>query len=92
MAAAAILIFQIHKILLVDGVQRAETHHRAKFHKNQLWRYCHFSRSRPSAILDLFGAYLDNPCRVLYHFAKFGYDRCSSFDNINISICGTFGW
>ena len=41
-----------------------------------------FSRWRPSTILDLFGAYLDYPQLVLvglYHSAKFGYDRCSSF-------------
>jgi len=24
--------------------------------------------------------------------AKFGYDRCSCFYNMNISIYGTFGW
>ena len=28
----------------------------------------------------------------LYHSAKFGYDRCSSFYNMNISIFDTFGW
>jgi len=45
--------------------------------------------------LDLFGTYLDNPQSVpggLYHSGKFGYDRCSSFYNMNISIFGTFGW
>jgi len=54
-----------------------------------------FSRWRPSAILDLFGAYLDNPQWVrvgLYHSAKVGYDRISSFYNINISIFDAFGW
>jgi len=58
-------------------------------------RFFYFSRWRPSAILDLFGAYLDNPQWVLrdfYHSAKFGYDRCTSFYNINISILGTYGW
>ena len=43
------------------------------------------SRWRSFAILDLFGAYLGNPQRVLagfYHSAKFGYDRVSSCDNI----------
>ena len=48
-----------------------------------------------SAILDLFGAYLDHPRRVLdglYHSAKFVYDRCSSLENINVSIFGAFGW
>jgi len=63
-----------------------------------LRRYCaflNFSRWRPSAILDLFGAYLDHLQWVfvgLYHSAKFGYDRCSSFYNMNISIFGPFGW
>jgi len=28
----------------------------------------------------------------LYHSAKFGYDRCSSFYMMNISIFRTFGW
>ena len=28
----------------------------------------------------------------LYHSAKFGYDQCSSFYNVNISIFDTFGW
>ena len=28
----------------------------------------------------------------LYHSAKFGYDGCSSFYNMNISIFGPFGW
>jgi len=61
----------------------------------KILRFFNFSRWRPSAILDLFGAYLDHPQWVLvglYHCAKFGYDRCSSFYNMNISIFGTFGW
>jgi len=48
-----------------------------------------------AAVLDLFGAYLDNQQWVfvgLYHSAKFGYDICSSFYNMNISIFGPFGW
>ena len=54
-----------------------------------------FSRWRPSTILDLFGANLDNPQWVLgglYHSAKFGYDPCSSFYNMNILIFDVFGW
>jgi len=27
-----------------------------------------------------------------YHSAKFGYDRCRSFYNMNISIFDAFGW
>jgi len=42
MAAAAILDFWIHKMLLVARVQRTDTHHRSKFRQNWsiLWRYC----------------------------------------------------
>jgi len=61
----------------------------------KILRFFDFSRWRPSAILDLFGAYLVHLHRVLgglYHSAKFGYDRCSSLYNMNISIFGTFGW
>jgi len=61
----------------------------------KILRFFNFSRWRPSAIFDLFWAYLDHPLLVLgglYHSAKFGYDRCSSFYNVNISIFGTFGW
>jgi len=50
----------------------------------------------PSAILDFFGAHFDHPQWVLGGLddsvAKYGYDRCNSFYNINISIFGTFGW
>jgi len=49
-----------------------------------------------AAIMDSFEAYLDYSRWVLgglYHSAKkFGYDRYSSFYNMNISIFGTFGW
>ena len=55
----------------------------------KILRFFNFSWWRPSAILDSFGAYLDQPQCVLgglCHSAKFGYDRCSSFYNMNISI------
>jgi len=61
----------------------------------KLIRFIDFSIWRPSAILDWFGAYLDHPQWALgglYCSAKFGFDRCSSFYNMNISIFGTFGW
>jgi len=53
----------------------------------KILRFFDFSRWRPSAILDLFGAYLDHQQWVfgcLYHSAKFGYDRFSSSYNMNI--------
>ena len=48
-----------------------------------------FSRWRPSAILDLFYACWDHPRRVLGGLcdcAKFGCNRCSNFDSMQILI------
>jgi len=65
-------------------------HHRTKFHAN--WSNCF----RDMAILRIFKmaavrhlgyACLDHPQRVfggLYHFANFGYNSCSSFDNMQV--------
>ena len=53
-----------------------------------------FSKWRPSAIFDLLGADWDHPRRVLvglYRCAKFGWNRCISFDNIKLSIFCPFG-
>jgi len=61
----------------------------------EILRFFVFFNMAPFAILDLFGAYLDSPRRVLdnlYHCTKFGYNRCSGFDNMNVSIFGAFGW
>jgi len=60
----------------------------------EIWQFFDFSRWRPSAILNLFGAYLDHPRRTvggLYHYAKFACDRCSNFDNMKVWIFGAFG-
>jgi len=54
-----------------------------------------FSRWRQSAILDLFGTYLEHPIRVLgdlYHSAKFGCNGSSSFVNIKVWIFGAFAF
>ena len=69
--------------------------HHVKFCANRS-RHCRdmvvfgFSRWRPSAILDLLYACLDHPHEVyfggLYHCAKFGLNRCSSFDNMQVLI------
>jgi len=45
--------------------------------------------------LGFFLVHLDDPQRVLnghYHCAKFGCDRCSSFDNMKVSIFGELNW
>ena len=47
-----------------------------------------------SAILDLLGAYWDHPQRPLdglHRCAKFGRNRCRSFDNMKLSIFCPFG-
>ena len=54
-----------------------------------LWPIFHFSRWRPSAILDLFYACWDHPRRVLGGLcdcAKFGCNRRSNFDTMQILI------
>jgi len=61
----------------------------------KILRFFDLSRWRPSAILDSFGSYLDHRPWVLvghYHSAKFGYDWCSSFYNMNISLFDAFDW
>jgi len=97
MAAAAILDFWNHEILLAIGVQGARRISVPNFVKIgqlvvKILRFFDFSRWRPSAILNLLEAYLDHQQWVFYHSAKFGYDWCSSFYNMNISIFGLFGW
>jgi len=50
--------------------------------------------ARPSAILDLSGAYWDHPRSLLgglYRCAKFGLNRCSTFDNMKVLIFCAFG-
>jgi len=81
-------------------ITKVETYQPAKFRQNRSIgckdiRFVDFSRWRPSAVLDLFGPHLDHQQRViggLYHSVKFGYDWCSSFDNMNVSIFSEFGW
>ena len=47
-----------------------------------------------SGILDMTGVYWDHPRRLLgglYRCAKFGLNRCSTFDNIKVLIFCAFG-
>jgi len=60
----------------------------------EIWRFFIFPRWQPSAILDLLCGCLDHPRRVLgglYHCAKFGLNRCSSFDNMQVLVFCDFG-
>jgi len=93
-------IFEIAKYYWLLGSSRSRRISMPNFVKigqsaAKILRFFDFARWRPSAILDSFEAYLDYPQWVLVgfsHSAKFGYDRCSSFCNMNISIFDTFGW
>jgi len=52
-----------------------------------IWRFFIFPRWRSSAILDLLCGWLDHRWRSfggLYHCAKFGWNQCSSFDNMQV--------
>jgi len=80
-------------------VQRADMHQRAKFCAN-LSNFCgdmaDFRFFKMAAIrhLDLFCVYLDHPRRAfvgLCHCAKFGWNRCSSFDNMPVLMFCEFG-
>jgi len=54
-----------------------------------------FSRWQPSVISDMFGTHLDHPRRVhggLYHYAKYGCNRCSSFENWNSEFFAHSVW
>jgi len=81
-------------------MERVETHQNAKFRENRsigceyikIFRYFKMAAVRHLGFVwGIFGPPTVSTCG-LYHSAKFGYDRCSSFYNINILIFGTFGW
>jgi len=57
-------------------------------------RFFDFSLWRPSAILDLFSAFLDHPWSIfggLYWCEKFGWNLRSSFDDVKVWIFRVFG-
>jgi len=65
-----------------------------------IWRFFNFPRWRPSAILDLWCVCSDHPRRAppwrafggLYHCAKFGWNRYSSFDNMQLLLFRDLGF
>jgi len=58
----------------------------------EIWRFFDYSKRRPSAILGLLCACLElfwtthNECLVVFITAKFGWNRCSSFDNMQVLL------
>jgi len=96
MAAAAILVFgNFNDLPPVWGQYAPECQISSKSIKRLLrWQFNIFSKWRPSAILDLSGAYWDHPRRLhggLYHCAKFGWNRCSTFSNMKVLTFCAFG-
>jgi len=98
MAATAIFDIQIFEILTVGTVTRAKFHHLDKFHGDRLnrcrdvaiFRFFQDGGRPPStaAILELMYMFGPPTKRIwcLYHCAKFGWNRCGSFDNIQVII------
>jgi len=61
----------------------------------EISRFFDFSRCRQSAILDLLCACLDHKRSAfggLYHCAKFGWNRCSSFDDMHFFDYASLAW
>jgi len=55
----------------------------------EIWQFNGFLKMVASAILDMSGVYWDHPRRLLvgiYRCAKFGLNRCRTFDNIKVLI------
>ena len=84
------------------AAQEAKLHPRAKFrrkrsNRSRIWRFFDFSifpRGRPSAILDLCCVCWDHPQTVfggLYRCSKLGWNRRSSFNNMQLLIFCEFG-
>jgi len=98
-AAAAILVFEKFEILAVCPCRGPICVTVSNFLRigqtvAEIWRFNSFFKWRPSAILDLSGEYWDNPRRLLgnlYRYAKFGLNRCSTFDNMKVLIFCAFG-
>jgi len=60
----------------------------------EIWRFNGFFKMAASAILDMSGVYWDHRRRLLgglYRCAKFGWNRCSTFDNMKVLIFCAFG-
>ena len=74
-------------------------HHRAKLRQNRLnraeiWRFFNFSKMAAVRIGNARVGTGDHPRRAfggLYHCAKFGWNRCSSFENMDVFRFREFG-
>ena len=100
MVAAAILHFRNFKFFNERNGQEGRSASSCQISSKSLeprLRYNDFSifpRWRPSAILDLLCVCRDHSRMTfggLYHCAKFGWNRCSSFDNMHVFRFREFG-
>ena len=107
MAAAAILDFWNFKFLTVETVKSVELHLLAKFRRNRsnrgwditIFRFFQDGGRPPSWICNACVGTThevcgDHPRRAfgsLYHGAKFGWNRCSSFENMHVFRFREFG-
>jgi len=60
----------------------------------EIWRFLDFSKMAADAILDLHCVCSDHPRRAfggLYHCAKFGWNRYSSFDTMQVLLFRDLG-
>jgi len=74
---------------LADGVRRAKIHHCAKFCRNLPLAIFQFFKMTAVHHVEFVWAYSGHPHRLLgglYHCAQFGCYRCSSFDNMKVSM------
>ena len=100
MAATAILDFRNSEILLAEGVQRAEMHHITNFVKIrqsiaellQFFSIFQYGNGSPFCIcLGHIWTTHEGYLVGLYYHAKFGCNRCSSFEYMKVWFFCTFG-
>ena len=92
MAAAAILTFQNFKFLTVGTVKKVERHQRTKFCQNRskcgrymaIFRFFQDGGRLPSWICNACFWTTNEGHLVVFIAAKFGWNPCSSFDNMHV--------
>ena len=100
-AAAAILYFRHFKFLTIGAVNRVDMLQHAEFCQNRfnrgrdiLWRFVDFSKMAAVRHLGFAMRVWDHPRKAfggLYAYAKFGWYRCSGFDNMHVFRFCEFG-
>ena len=101
MAAVRHLVFFNSKFYTVGQVWRANVHHRAKFcagqskHCRDMANFRFFQVAAVHHLGFVLHIFVDHPRGVLGGLcdcAKFGWNRCSNFDNIQVLIFCALSW